>query len=148
MDGKARVHYLKIKPEYFQAVIDGRKPFEIRLNDRKFRVGDEIYLKEFDGCNYFLECEHLGSCSLWEEVLDDCPDYGEDEVLDLCKQKRLRCGEYKEYKYTGRYCKLRIKEIFKLAGINSELADFVAFTFEDLEVFDEHEYIEVEEIPY
>jgi ASC-1-like (ASCH) protein len=40
-------HNLKILPEYYQAVIDGSKTFEIRKNDRNFQVGDVLILNEF-----------------------------------------------------------------------------------------------------
>ena len=45
-------HALKIRPEYFEAVQTGRKPFELRWNDRGFRVGDLVELREWDGERY------------------------------------------------------------------------------------------------
>ncbi len=40
------VHILKTHPLYFQAVLTGKKNFEIRKNDRGFSVGDQLLLKE------------------------------------------------------------------------------------------------------
>ena len=45
------VHELKTWPEYFQAVISDKKKFEIRKNDRDFKVNDELILKEFNPDN-------------------------------------------------------------------------------------------------
>lgn len=45
-------HNLKTLPSYFQAVIEGRKNFEVRSNDRGFQVEDFIVLHEWDGCIY------------------------------------------------------------------------------------------------
>ena len=41
-------HTLKIWPEYYDAVENGIKTFEIRKNDRDFKVGDTIRLREYD----------------------------------------------------------------------------------------------------
>ena len=54
--------HLKTKPEYFQAVIGGRKPMEIRCNDRDFKPGDSVILEEFEG---YLD-------------VPACPDFGEN----------------------------------------------------------------------
>ncbi len=41
-----KTHHLKIKSEYFNLVTSGVKKFEIRKNDRNFKVGDLVYLDE------------------------------------------------------------------------------------------------------
>lgn len=43
------VHQLKIKEEYFEGLVSGKKTFEIRKNDRDFKVGDFLALNEFNG---------------------------------------------------------------------------------------------------
>jgi len=42
------VHYLKTEKQYFDAVVSGEKTFEVRINDRHFEVGDEIYLTNLE----------------------------------------------------------------------------------------------------
>lgn len=46
------VHKLKILPEFFIAVETGVKNFEIRKNDRDFKIGDEVELCEYNGFSY------------------------------------------------------------------------------------------------
>lgn len=40
-------HELKIQPEFFQAIADRKKTFEVRRNDRNFKVNDVLILREF-----------------------------------------------------------------------------------------------------
>ncbi|HAM2078072.1 TPA: DUF3850 domain-containing protein [Listeria monocytogenes] len=43
----SKTHELKILSEYYWDIVEGRKTFEIRKNDRDFQVGDYLILKEF-----------------------------------------------------------------------------------------------------
>lgn len=45
---KPREHRLKTWPEFFVALLSGAKTFEIRTNERDFRVGDVLILVEYD----------------------------------------------------------------------------------------------------
>lgn len=53
------VHDLKTWPEHFQAVKSGHKRFEIRRNDRDFREGDFLRLREFDPATGFYSGDEL-----------------------------------------------------------------------------------------
>ena len=42
-----RVHKLKTWPRYYSALVDGSKTFEVRRDDRRFREGDILLLREW-----------------------------------------------------------------------------------------------------
>ena len=46
------IHELKILPEYFEAVDSLHKQFELRKDDRDYKVGDFLLLKEFEEGTY------------------------------------------------------------------------------------------------
>lgn len=57
---KFKVHSLKITPMYFREILTGSKNFEVRYNDRNYKVGDILSLEEFDAKGYtgkFLNAE-------------------------------------------------------------------------------------------
>ena len=43
-----KIHDIKILPDYFEAVLKGKKNFEIRKNDRDYKPGDVLMLREWD----------------------------------------------------------------------------------------------------
>lgn len=67
-----RKHEIKILPEYFAYVNDGTKRFELRKNDRDYKVGDIVYLKEWNGKEYTGK-KFITSITY---VLKDCLEYG------------------------------------------------------------------------
>ena len=119
------IHRLKIKPEYFQAVINGTKPFEIRYNDRNFQTGDKIILEEYLGKELIPQCEHI-----YKQVYDE---FGDSRCPFKCFRNG-QCAEHIKHNYTGQRCLIKIKDIFKLDNASEYLIGFVAFTFEILAI--------------
>lgn len=61
-----KTHSLKILPQWFHEIAIGRKEFELRKNDRDFRVGDRLLLQEWEdgkytGRNIIKEIKYLYS---------------------------------------------------------------------------------------
>lgn len=68
-----QIHTLKIKPKYFKAVMLGLKNFELRKDDREYKVGDLITLKEYNNGEYTgNEIKNIPI----NYILRDCPEYG------------------------------------------------------------------------
>ena len=70
----AQVHHLKTIDPYFSQVYVGLKNFELRKNDRDFKVGDILVLEEYD-----IKTEtYTGSAvqKVVTMVLEDCPHFG------------------------------------------------------------------------
>jgi Domain of unknown function (DUF3850) len=42
------IHELKSWPKFFGAIAAGRRTHELRRDDRRYRVGDQLRLREFD----------------------------------------------------------------------------------------------------
>lgn len=120
--------HLKTLPEYFQAVIDGKKPFEIRKNDRNFKTDDLYILEEFTGIQVVTECPDYYSCDYYGYI------YDEEEAKAQCPFNRDSCQKYSKEIYTGRRCLIKIKDIFKLDNIGFE--NYVAFTFNIKNIID------------
>ena len=72
-------HYLKTLPPYFIAVENGTKTFEVRFNDRGYKVGDILYLQEFVPPETYTSRERRREVSY---VLDD-PAYCKEGFVIL-----------------------------------------------------------------
>lgn len=61
-----KIHELKTLPEYFQSIKMGKKNFEIRFNDRNFKISDVLCLREYDnnigaytGAELFVKVDYI-----------------------------------------------------------------------------------------
>lgn len=68
-----KVHYLKIKEEYYRDVMIGLKTFELRKNDRDFQVGDILMLIKLDEKGNETDKVIRKKVTY---ILKDCPQYG------------------------------------------------------------------------
>lgn len=73
-----KTHELKLDVKYFDKVKNGTKNFEIRKNDRDFKVGDILILKAFmPGLKIFVK---------WGEIIDPLND-------DRMSHNYMSCAE-------------------------------------------------------
>lgn len=81
-----KVHELKIGFEFFEAVKDGRKKFEIRKNDRNYQEGDILILKEYDPLTQLFSGEiikvEITYMTDWEQK-DDYVVLGIEEIWEF-----------------------------------------------------------------
>ncbi|ALY07531.1 hypothetical protein 2AV2_79 [Nodularia phage vB_NpeS-2AV2] len=73
-------HDLKVDPYYFGLVATKKKPFEVRNNDRNFKVGDYILLREFDRSTKKYTGQQLAKIRI-TYVLEDYPALVEGYVV-------------------------------------------------------------------
>lgn len=108
-------HILKITPNHFEEVLNDRKTFEVRKNDRNFAIGDTVELKEFLDYEAFPECSYIvGPCSVRHSKGESCP------------LNRECCESYLAPIYTQRSVKVIITDIFDISDV---IPECVAFNF-------------------
>ena len=44
----SKIHTLKTINPWFQMMLDSKKSFEVRVNDRNYKPGDVLHLREYD----------------------------------------------------------------------------------------------------
>lgn len=52
-----KVHEIKLNTEFFDDVLSGVKTFEIRKNDREYRIGDLLAMSRHNGKSYLEKRE-------------------------------------------------------------------------------------------
>lgn len=105
----SKIHDLKIRPEYFKPVLSGKKKFEIRKNDRNFKVGDFLTLREY------AENEYTGRREIYKitYILSD-PEFLKPGFVALSIE-RCSCADLRRY-----YAKRKSEIINKNGGYNNE----------------------------
>lgn len=69
--GRVTEHELKVWPEYFEPMARGAKSFEVRFDDRGFKVGDVLRLREwtsgdgYSGRELRRTVAYVLRCDLW-----------------------------------------------------------------------------------
>lgn len=75
-----KLHELKIKEDYFNAILKGDKTFELRKNDKNYQVSDLIHFIKTDGLEYSSGYSKYVYKITY--ILKDVPEYGLDK--DYC----------------------------------------------------------------
>ena len=108
-------HHVKIAPIHYEEIANGRKNFEIRFNDRNYKVGDIVELKEYLG----------------KEEIPACPDfYCCNREID-CVLEREYCGNYTKEIYSRKSIYVKITDIFDISDV---MTNYVAFTFKIINI--------------
>lgn len=90
--GIIMVHAVKILPEYFNKIIDDKKSYEIRKNDRNYKAGDCLALNEYD------DGEYTGLFTLAEIVsVDTYSQYLDEDYVVLQLRPLLISGHINSY---------------------------------------------------
>ena len=90
-------HELKTLPQFFRAVRNDTKPFEVRLNDRNFAVGDLLLLLEWDGEAFTHEC-----CARVVTYVLQGGQFGIEPGYVVMGLRHLCCGEAPQYRDDAR----------------------------------------------
>jgi len=135
-------HELKTDPIPFEAAIQGNKPFELRLNDRDYQVGDIVILNETQ-----FSCEEMAE--------------GSPLVFTGRSLKRIITDVREGYGLKDGYCVLGLKpaaalteEMVEKFEVEHERqcfachAELLDYPEECPDCFGEKEYKEIVDIPF
>ena len=72
-------HEVKCWPEFFKDIWNRKKRFELRRNDRNYKVGDKLRIKEYNPSEVGNEYTGLETCNNITYILgnkNDCEKFG------------------------------------------------------------------------
>ena len=80
-------HELKTLFIYYAGIYNGKKTFELRKNDRDFKVGDILLLKEINSKGIYTnrQCYRIITY-----VLKDCPEFGLEKGFTILGIKQIK----------------------------------------------------------
>ncbi|MBQ7340366.1 MAG: DUF3850 domain-containing protein [Clostridia bacterium] len=117
-------HHVKIAPIHYEEIASGRKNFEIRFNDRNYKVGDIVALEEYLGQRISPTCPDRYCC--------DGLKYDERQGdYNPCPLGRQSCFEYTKDIYSGKSIYVKITDIFDISDV---MTNYVAFTFKIINI--------------
>lgn len=94
------IHELKTLPIYFEEVICGSKSFEVRKNDRNFKVGDMLALNEYDA----EKKEYTGnSCLVYVDYILKDDNYCKNGFVIMAIKPCTVCRHTSPYKLIERH---------------------------------------------
>lgn len=89
-------HELKTHPIYFEKVYHGFKPWELRKNDRDFKVGELVLLKSFDPDTQKFSGSFIKAMITY--ILKDCPQFGLADGYCILTLDKIEQGFNIEYR--------------------------------------------------
>lgn len=81
------VHDLKVWPDYYEELAEGRKTHEIRRNDRDFQVGCLLRQRKF------IPCETCGGSGINSELVDVRSDHEDNPCISCDGAKGTYCPD-------------------------------------------------------
>lgn len=92
---KSKLHELKTLSTFYSDIVLGQKKFEIRKNDRNFKIGDILYLREIND-----DKEYTGySCLVVVTYLVSDPSYCKEGFVVMGITLLEKCLKDDFYKY-------------------------------------------------
>jgi len=113
----APIHQLKIWPQFFDDVESGRKPFELRRDDRGYQAGDTLQLREWNPAT-----ELYSGREMYKRITH-VTRIGRKEMMDLSQQPGCESMEPMQGLVSG-FCILGVAPAYLGLGHLSERYEF------------------------